>query len=84
MGYLMDAVVCLAGCVIVLVALNFVFGDIYAKDSIIYWGVWVVGGIAMLGKWGDRGRKDKMKRTILEDQYNQAVERAEQQESNGR
>ena len=77
MGYVWDTVVCLVGCFAVLLLLNMVFGDIHAKDPWIYWGIWIVGIVALISKWYDRSRRDKMKRVILEDQYNQAVNRKE-------
>jgi O-antigen/teichoic acid export membrane protein len=77
MGYIWDIIVCFVGVVVVLVILNLIFGDIHAKDSWIYWGVWIAGFVGLFSKWYDRNRRGKMKRVILEDQYNQAVKRKE-------
>ena len=81
MGYIWDAIVCLVGCVIVLLVLNWIFIDIHEKHPLIYWGCWIVGLVSIVGKWCDRNRRNKMKRIILEDQYNQAVDRIEQRKA---
>ena len=84
MGYVWDLTKWFLGALLFLVVLDLLAtDDIPQQHSDIYWGIWFVALVGAIATWFDRYRKNRRRRFIEDNQYEQAVEDSKRRQSAG-